>query len=36
MYFSVTFCPFVASLYPYKPTNFDQFKLPFNKMALIF
>ena len=33
---SVTFCQYVASLYLHISTNFGQFILIFNKMALIF
>jgi len=32
----VKFCQFVANLYPHVLTNFGQFILIFNKMALIF
>jgi len=32
----MTFCGFVASLYPHISTNFGQFILIFNKMVLIF
>jgi len=35
-YISVKLCKFVASQYPHMLTNFGQFILIFNKMALIF